>query len=312
MATDIRSVGQKAVDDILHSGVKGMKWGVRKKVDSNGNAVSKDDIKWDKKLDKATIAAVKTTLRDAYPAVNKINNKPEYKNADLSTPGPLRDKYREEHRKAFETALNKELPNHIPSTSPSSKYKAELVVNELGGFPSLLVSPTASYLAQSSMKAPGVFKITTQSDDSGKLIGFDPMDDDIMAHGALAAENILAHFGIKGQKWGVRRSRKQLARQAGRDENDPRFMSDEQLRSKLNRMNMEKQYKEMTKAPPTVAQKGQKFVGKVLNKVVDQTATSITKSYADKFAANLLASNTLKGKAPSIPFPPPVGSKRFG
>jgi hypothetical protein len=126
------------------------------------------------------------------------------------------------------------------------------------------------------------------------------MDSDILSIGQKAVDDIL-HFGIKGQKWGVRRSRKQLARNAGRSENDPRFMSDEELRSKLNRMNMEKQYKELTKAPPSIAQKGQKFVGKVLNKVVDQTATSITKSYADKFAANLLASNTLSGNAPRLP-----------
>lgn len=119
------------------------------------------------------------------------------------------------------------------------------------------------------------------------------------AVGQAFVDKQLTHFGVRGQKWGVRRSRKQLAKAAGRDENDPRFMSDEQLRSKLNRMNMEKQYRELTKAPPTAMQKGQKFVSKVLTNVANQTATSITKSYADKFAANLLASK------PGLPLPTP-------
>lgn len=113
------------------------------------------------------------------------------------------------------------------------------------------------------------------------------MDTNAGVVGQLAVDNILEHFGVKGQKWGVRRSQKQLARASGKT--DPKTLSDAELRSRLNRMQMEKQYKELTKAPPTVGQRGAKFVNKILTKVAEQTASSITKSYADKYAASLLA-----------------------
>ena len=62
------------------------------------------------------------------------------------------------------------------------------------------------------------------------------MDTNAGVVGQAAVDNILAHFGVKGQKWGVRRSQKSLDRAAGRNENDPRFMSDAELRSRLSRM----------------------------------------------------------------------------
>lgn len=127
------------------------------------------------------------------------------------------------------------------------------------------------------------------------------MDTNAGVVGQAAVDNILAHFGVKGQKWGVRRSQKSLDRAAGRNENDPRFMSDAELRSRLSRMQMEKQYKELTKAPPTVSQKGAKFVGKIMTKVAEQTASSLTKSYADKYTAAFLAGNVGKGSGPSLP-----------
>ena len=116
------------------------------------------------------------------------------------------------------------------------------------------------------------------------------MDTNAGVVGQAAVDNILAHFGVKGQKWGVRRSQKSLDRAAGRNENDPRFMSDAELRSRLSRMQMEKQYKDLTKAPPTVSQKG-----------AEQTASSLTKSYADKYTAAFLAGNVGKGSGPSLP-----------
>lgn len=74
----------------------------------------------------------------------------------------------------------------------------------------------------------------------------------------------LKHHGIKGQKWGVRRTEEELARARGHlvnqsrlgrssaklkrtiEMDDPSKMTDEELRQKVNRMNLEKQYRDLS------------------------------------------------------------------
>ena len=74
----------------------------------------------------------------------------------------------------------------------------------------------------------------------------------------------LKHHGIKGMKWGVRRTEEELARARSHVNNtkslsrsttklrrtaemeDPSKMSDEELRQKVQRMNLEKQYKDLS------------------------------------------------------------------
>jgi hypothetical protein len=72
------------------------------------------------------------------------------------------------------------------------------------------------------------------------------------------------HHGIKGMKWGVRRNEEELARARGHIANqsklgrssaklkrtiemdDPSKMTDEELRQKVNRMNLERQYRDLS------------------------------------------------------------------
>lgn len=69
-------------------------------------------------------------------------------------------------------------------------------------------------------------------------------------------EEFFEHYGIKGMKWGVRRSREQLARLRGdkspktpskKSGRDARLssISDKELQSRINRLNMEKNYKRL-------------------------------------------------------------------
>lgn len=97
------------------------------------------------------------------------------------------------------------------------------------------------------------------------------------------ANNELYHYGVLGMKWGVRKSRGGRVSKTGRrgriiKERPPahedykkahskksvREMSDAELRSRINRLQMEKQYKELSNVS---INKGKKFASRVLKDV---------------------------------------------
>lgn len=93
--------------------------------------------------------------------------------------------------------------------------------------------------------------------------------------------NELRHYGIKGMKWGVRRTPEQLGHKPKRTSKKQRRaemskMSDSELRSRINRIQMEKQYMQLTE--PEVGP-GKKFVKEVFLNAAKQTASS----YVSKF-----------------------------
>lgn len=138
------------------------------------------------------------------------------------------------------------------------------------------------------------------------------------------------HYGIKGQKWGVRRFQnedgsltaegkarygeeggakaflKKAIRKTGEasgkfvsklkkrvgekiddklDRMNPSRMSDQELREKLNRLNMEKQYKQIVKEmeqKPKKEHKMGKFIGHTLSTVLVATATTTLASIAKR------------------------------
>lgn len=120
----------------------------------------------------------------------------------------------------------------------------------------------------------------------------------------------LQHHGIKGQKWGVRRYRNRdgSLTPAGRkrysdsapahehhkrvyDGKKARELSDQELRDRLNRLNMEKQYSLLT-ASETKA--GKKFAKDVMYNSSKQVATEVSKKYMAMgvaFIAGLVAKN---------------------
>ncbi|WPJ30701.1 hypothetical protein [Streptomyces phage Psst2] len=90
------------------------------------------------------------------------------------------------------------------------------------------------------------------------------------------ASGTLSHYGVKGMKWGVRRSDAELARAASSSAESParpapkvsddvksamnaqrkiaeggtQTLSNQELQGLLTRMNLERQYRQMTAAPP--------------------------------------------------------------
>lgn len=97
--------------------------------------------------------------------------------------------------------------------------------------------------------------------------------------------NTLAHWGVKGMKWGVRRyqnadgSLTPAGKKRYGDYEPSDKLDDAELRRRINRMQMESQYAQLT-APKKSA--GRKFVEDVLLNAGKQVATQYTAKYMTK------------------------------
>ena len=115
----------------------------------------------------------------------------------------------------------------------------------------------------------------------------------------------LIHHGILGMKWGVRRNGSTISssksvrkvstgKTSSKKENQQsavKKMSDAELRQKINRMQMEKQYNQLTK---TEISTGKKFVSDILTNAAKQTATNYVSKYMTKGIDTLIEGVTKK------------------
>lgn len=117
------------------------------------------------------------------------------------------------------------------------------------------------------------------------------MDRPISA-GSVALDDILAHYGVKGMKWGVRRSRQQLesSREAATAKSTKKkiksqgldSLTNDELKTYLERMDLEKRYK---KANPDFKDEAGKFIKDTLVQVGKQeTAKFLSKEIAKALA----------------------------
>lgn len=105
-------------------------------------------------------------------------------------------------------------------------------------------------------------------------------------------DNQLAHYGIKGMKWGVRRTEAQLARARGESldsssgakpkkastssrSKSVSEMSDDELSRAVRRLQLEQQYRQLN---PKKVSAGKRFADKVMKDVVIPAATTTARN----------------------------------
>ena len=110
---------------------------------------------------------------------------------------------------------------------------------------------------------------------------------------AGSVDDYLAHYGVKGMKWGRRRNKTGGHDYVGRqvkggtlDKPDVSKLSDEELRARINRIKMETEYAQLTKRQPV---KAEKFVKKLIQKRSNETLDRLTQKGAQVGTGLLVA-----------------------
>ena len=92
----------------------------------------------------------------------------------------------------------------------------------------------------------------------------------------------LMHYGVKGMKWGVRKGRRKSSTpehddyKTAHSKTKVKSMSDAELRKRINRLQMENQYDQLTQKRKSA---GQKFVSDVIR----ESGKEVCKTYVAKY-----------------------------
>lgn len=110
-------------------------------------------------------------------------------------------------------------------------------------------------------------------------------------------DNFLNHYGILGMRWGVRRRRKVTAGKSKTNlsddykkkeelkKRDPKSLSNQELKALNERMQLEKQYKDLTRNEISA---GKRLVQEVLGSAAKETAKNFVAKAMTKSLENLV------------------------
>ena len=278
--------------DIKHYGVKGMRWGFRKSTSSSSGPSSRKVARGDKKFERQanTLGTALKVHNRAADLTNKndvdrINNKPAYKGQDFTKDTPLRRKYYAEHQRAYLNNLEKAAGELGTNASGTKKYT---ILEKDNGDWDIVTVDIKKKVKHAEEELPSVRPVF---DETGHILSLTVVSNTIEHGEALTAE--LLHYGVKGMRWGFRKSSSGVS--IGRKAKAPssadfkkaaaakskvkkgggtHTLDNDELQSLIKRMNLEKQYAELSKRDKRKVV-GAKFVGDVLGGVAKGQASRL-------------------------------------
>lgn len=269
-------------NNLQHHGIKGQKWGVRRFQNKDGSLTAKgkkryNDDEYDEERERLE---QEVAARRGVKYVRKTKKEREAEDAE--------NERQENERRSKEDAAYKRTEDKMKEID--KKLQAKYDFNS----------------------SDDVDKYYKEYDEEWFKILYEERKKEGLAHLDMSKDE-LYHYGIKGQKWGVRRFQNKdgSLTPAGRKrqkQNDDgpihedyskshntksvKSMSDKELRDRINRLNMERQYAQLTATEKSM---GRKIVSEVLLNVGKELAKEYLKNYAKKGIEEALK-RSAKGK----------------
>lgn len=200
--------------EMAQAGVKGMKWGIRKDRGHEGERaktkkIDKLDRKYKKRMQTtAGFIQVQNAIAERInPMIALLNNKTEYANADMTDPANSRlaKKYYAEYGTLLQRALDGAMEEI--GTNASGTQRLVLSVEGEGLYTNWRGDLKDIQHAADSIES---LLFTPVFNDRGLIV-----DLKIEELALDSDEDEMKHYGVLGQKWGVRRSENQLRRARG-------------------------------------------------------------------------------------------------
>lgn len=225
---------------LAHHGVKGMKWGVRKdrkgKIRPRASMDRRDrkDSKWANNAQTSVYDRVyKKAARKIRGSVRILNRNPKFKGVDFRKDSPLRREYYKEYEKLLVEQLN--AASDLKGLSPNKRLRLEFsydINKDMRPVATVVRADTRSGRRQARSQAretrrlnhsamdtdenmtadEPAFKIRSTFDEQGHVSDFEILPLDDVEHSSASVDEFLAHYGVVGMKWGIRKDRSGKAR----------------------------------------------------------------------------------------------------
>lgn len=244
-------------DQLMHYGVKGMRKGARK---SREQRNAERRAKYEAKL------------------------KAKYGDHDIATIEAVLKKRKKQAQDARNWRLANQRNRQLTATERREKYYNELDTGQLGktyATDATLAEAARRYYKKGHNKRMGHSELMHYGVKGARKIKRVVQHDDV-----------LAHYGVRGMRWGIRKSRiKGAKRWTSKKQAKIDGMSDDQLRRVNNRLRLEKEYRQLTQ---TRMERYRAKAGKVVEEAAANTLQNAIQKGLKK-AASRGGSAAIKG-----------------